>query len=41
LFKVTAATASGADLVAGTNIVATTIADELKELQAAIAAIQT
>ena len=41
LFKVTAATASGADLVAGTNIVATTVADELKELQAAIAAIQT
>jgi hypothetical protein len=41
LFKVTAAVASGASFTVNTDIVETTIADELKELQAAIAAIQT
>lgn len=41
LFKVKAAVASGASFTVGTDIEETTIADELKELQAAIAAIQT
>lgn len=41
LFKVTAAVASGASFTVNTDIIETTIADELKALQAAIAAIQT